>query len=257
MSDVAHYTTKKVGDAKGRKKQLAKPQRAETKPAPHGQRITPVIDPAFVKKVNEEIVKRNRVRRIRFDLLSSPCNPLCRRRRKSSSTNERSSSTSFARESRRKNSPRSCKCAVNRRRRFSTPQVSSRCSFSANCSPFHRLFAEKKASEAAKEKKLDSTVDSNASIISLDGQDQCENVKDDLSPKQYSKRPAKAKAIKYGNSDDDEENNQENLDDDESDYQGSDSDTEKKVKKAKTKPRPQVTDLLAHRDENQQSCVLS
>jgi hypothetical protein len=65
MSEVAHYTTKKVGgtagDTKGRKKQAIKPQRAETKPAPNGQRITPVIDPAFVKKVNEELLKRSRV----------------------------------------------------------------------------------------------------------------------------------------------------------------------------------------------------
>ena len=43
------------------KKQLAKPQRAETRPAPNGQRIEPIIDPAFVKKVNEELMKRNRV----------------------------------------------------------------------------------------------------------------------------------------------------------------------------------------------------
>ena len=67
MSEVAHYTTKKVGgaagDGKGRKKQATKPQRAETRPAPHGQRITPVLDPAFIKKVNEEILKRNRVGR--------------------------------------------------------------------------------------------------------------------------------------------------------------------------------------------------
>jgi hypothetical protein len=65
MSEVAHYTTKKAadvnGDGKGRKKQATKPQRAETRPAPNGQRITPTIDPAFVKKVNEELVKRNRV----------------------------------------------------------------------------------------------------------------------------------------------------------------------------------------------------
>ena len=65
MSEVAHYTTKKAGgadgDGKGRKKQLAKPQRAETRPAPNGQRIAPVIDPAFVKKVAEELNKRNRV----------------------------------------------------------------------------------------------------------------------------------------------------------------------------------------------------
>jgi hypothetical protein len=65
MTEVAHYTTKKVGgaagDSKGRKKQGAVPQRAETRPAPNGQRITPVIDPAFVKKVNEELLKRSRV----------------------------------------------------------------------------------------------------------------------------------------------------------------------------------------------------
>jgi hypothetical protein len=64
MSEVAHYTTKKAdpgGDGKGRKKQATKPQRAETRPAPNGQRITPTIDPAFVKKVNEELLKRNRV----------------------------------------------------------------------------------------------------------------------------------------------------------------------------------------------------
>ena len=63
MSEVAHHTTKKAGgDNKARKRQtISKPQRAETKPAPHGKRITPVIDPALIKKVNEEIVKRSKV----------------------------------------------------------------------------------------------------------------------------------------------------------------------------------------------------
>jgi hypothetical protein len=61
MSDVAHHTTKKAGGDKGRKQIIAKPQRAETKPAPHGQRIKPVIDPALIKKVNEEILKRSKV----------------------------------------------------------------------------------------------------------------------------------------------------------------------------------------------------
>jgi hypothetical protein len=61
MSDVAHYTTKKATGDKTRKKQSAKPQRAETKPAPHGKRITPVIDPALIKKANEEILKRSKV----------------------------------------------------------------------------------------------------------------------------------------------------------------------------------------------------
>ena len=63
MSDVAHHTTKKGAgaDNKPKKRQTAKPQRAETKPAPHGKRITPVIDPALLKKVNEEILKRSKV----------------------------------------------------------------------------------------------------------------------------------------------------------------------------------------------------
>ncbi len=61
MSEVAHYTTKKAADLGGRKKQAAKPQRAETRPAPNGQRITPTLDPAFIKKVNEELLKRTRV----------------------------------------------------------------------------------------------------------------------------------------------------------------------------------------------------
>jgi len=64
MTDVAHYTTKKQAgqttDGKSKKKAMIKPERAETRPAPHGQRIEPVIDPAFVKKVAEEMLKRNR-----------------------------------------------------------------------------------------------------------------------------------------------------------------------------------------------------
>lgn len=65
MSEVAHPTTKKAAgaDNKNRKKQSIKPQRAETRPAPHGQRIVPAIDPALIKKVNEELQKRSRVRR--------------------------------------------------------------------------------------------------------------------------------------------------------------------------------------------------
>jgi hypothetical protein len=66
MTEVAHYTTKKAAkptvDSKNRKKPAANLQRAETKPAPHGQRIVPVIDPAYVKKVAEELIKRTRVR---------------------------------------------------------------------------------------------------------------------------------------------------------------------------------------------------
>ena len=62
MSEVAHYTTKKAaGEGKGNKKQAIKPQRIETKPAANGQRIAPVTDPAFLKKVTEELLKRSRV----------------------------------------------------------------------------------------------------------------------------------------------------------------------------------------------------
>lgn len=62
MSEVAHPTTKKAaGDNKNRKNKSLKPQRAETRPAPHGKRIEPVVDPALIKKVNEEIQKRARV----------------------------------------------------------------------------------------------------------------------------------------------------------------------------------------------------
>jgi ribosomal protein S25 len=62
MSDVAHHTTKRGGaDNKTKKRQTTKPQRAETKPAPHGERIIPVIDPALIKKVNEEILKKSKV----------------------------------------------------------------------------------------------------------------------------------------------------------------------------------------------------
>ena len=74
MSGVAHPTTKKGagGDSNARKRLSAKPQRAETKPAPHGKRITPVIDPLLIKKVNEEILKRSKVSTCDIELLERP-----------------------------------------------------------------------------------------------------------------------------------------------------------------------------------------
>jgi hypothetical protein len=77
---------------------------------------------------------------------------------------------------------------------------------------------------------------SNSSIISVDGKDNSE----DNSTKRNGQRTAKEKVTKYDGSDNDDDENQENIDGNESDYMGSDSETEKKIKKAKSKPKPQV-----------------
>ena len=112
---------------------------------------------------------------------------------------------------------------------------------------FHRfVVAEKKTDETTKEKKMNGTMDeqSNSSILSGDGKEPGESVKEEVSPKRNAKRTAKGKAIKYGGSDDedddDNDDDQENTNGDYSDYMGSDSDEEKKVKKAKTKAKEQV-----------------
>jgi len=99
---------------------------------------------------------------------------------------------------------------------------------------------DKKSNETTKEKKTNGAMDenSNSSIISIDGKDNSENIKEGTSPKRNVQRTAKAKVVKYGSDEDDEEN-QENIDDNESDYMGSDSDTEKKIKKTKPKAKPQ------------------
>ena len=97
------------------------------------------------------------------------------------------------------------------------------------------FYIDKKSTETTKEKKMDEN--SNSSIISIDGKDSTENIKEETSPKRTAKRTAKAKVVKYG-SDEDDDDDQENIEDNESDYLGSDSDTEKKIKKSK--PKPQV-----------------
>lgn len=103
--------------------------------------------------------------------------------------------------------------------------------------------AEKKSSETAKEKKTSGTVDenSNSSIMSIDGKDNSEIIKEEVvvSPKRTAKRAVKEKPIKYG-SDEDDDDDQENIDENESDYIGSDSETEKVIKKPKSKPKVQV-----------------
>lgn len=105
-----------------------------------------------------------------------------------------------------------------------------------NCSFSFRFVLEKKTSEGTKEKKMNGTIDenSNSSILSVDG-------KDETSPKRNAKRTAKDKVTKYGGSDDEEMENQENLNDSQSDFVvDDDSDSEKKVKKAKSKAKEQV-----------------
>jgi hypothetical protein len=77
---------------------------------------------------------------------------------------------------------------------------------------------------------------SNSSIISIDGKDNSDSIKEEISPKRYAKRTAKGKTIKYGSDEDNDDENQENQ----SDYLGSDSETEKKIKKTKTKAKPPV-----------------
>ena len=103
-------------------------------------------------------------------------------------------------------------------------------------------FIEKKSGETSKEKKTTDAMDenSNSSIISMDGKDNSDSIKDEISPKRNAKRTAKEKKVKYGSDDDDDDENQENIDDNESDYMGSDSETEKKVKKTKAKAKPPV-----------------
>jgi len=89
---------------------------------------------------------------------------------------------------------------------------------------------------------MNGTVDenSNSSIISIDGKDDSENIKEENSLKRNAQRTAKGKTVKYGSDEDNDDENQENIDDNESDYMGSDSETEKKVKKTKPKAKAPV-----------------
>ena len=116
-------------------------------------------------------------------------------------------------------------------------------------SSFFFLRLERKASEKAKEKKLNGTVDehdenSNTSMASVNGHDTSGVVKEEITPKRNAERSAKVKVAKYGDDDDDDGVGEDEgnirgmaLEEGESDYMGSDSDTEKKLKKATAKPR--------------------
>ena len=108
---------------------------------------------------------------------------------------------------------------------------------------------EKKASEKSKEKKLNGTVNgdgdqSDASMMSVDGPNQLGVVKEEVTPKRNAQRSAKGKVKKYGSGDDDDGDDEDGIirgmeesEDNESDYMGSDSETEKKIRKASVKPK--------------------
>lgn len=109
--------------------------------------------------------------------------------------------------------------------------------------------SEKKSNEKSKEKKLNGTIDggdgdqSDASMMSVDGHNQSSIVKEEVTPKRNAQRTAKGKVKKYGSGDDDDDEGDDGIirgmesEDNESDYMGSDSDTEKKIRKASSKPK--------------------
>jgi len=108
------------------------------------------------------------------------------------------------------------------------------------------FFIEKKSSETTKEKKMNGTIDenSNSSIISIDGKDNSDSIKEEIELKRNAQRTVKGKVVKYGSDEDNDDENQENIDNNESDYIGSDSETEKKIKNTKPKAKPQVNLIL-------------
>ena len=82
----------------------------------------------------------------------------------------------------------------------------------------------------------------------MDGKENTENINEETSPKRNAKRTVKDKVIKYGSDD-----NEENVDDNESDYVGSDSETDKKIK---SKSKPQVNGIFSCFAENSNINVL-
>lgn len=80
---------------------------------------------------------------------------------------------------------------------------------------------------------------SDASMMSVDGHDTSGAVKEETSPKRNAQRTAKEKVKKYGDDEEEDESFIRGMesDDKESEYMGSDSETEKKLKKAVTKPK--------------------
>ncbi len=93
---------------------------------------------------------------------------------------------------------------------------------------------------------MNGTIDenSNSSIISIDGKDNSDSIKEEIEPKRNAQRTVKGKVVKYGSDEDNDDENQENINNNESDYIGSDSETEKKIKNTKPKAKPQVNLIL-------------
>lgn len=77
--------------------------------------------------------------------------------------------------------------------------------------------------------------------MSVDGNDNSGVVKEEITPKRNAVRTAKEKVTKYGEDDNEEDDeiiiHGMETDGNESDYMGSDSETEKKLKKVTAKPR--------------------
>jgi len=103
---------------------------------------------------------------------------------------------------------------------------------------------EKKTSEAKEENELNGATDENndVSIGGEDGNDNSDLIKEEITPKRNAQRTAKEKVTKYDGDNDEEDDESiihgmEMDEEEESDYMGSDSDTEKKLKKALAKPK--------------------
>ena len=130
------------------------------------------------------------------------------------------------------------------------------------------IILEKKSDAKTKEAKLNGTVDehdenSNASMMSVNGHDQSSLVKEEITPKRNAVRTAKVKVTKYGSDHEDDDDgiiHAMETDEVESDYMGSDSDTEKKIKKVTAKPKkvskPKSGQISLH-DEAHASLPLS
>lgn len=80
-------------------------------------------------------------------------------------------------------------------------------------------------------------------MASNNGHNQSSFVKEEVTPKRNAGRSAKAKVKKYGSGEDDDDDDEDIIqgmqesDDNASDYLGSDSETEKKIRKASEKPK--------------------
>jgi len=103
--------------------------------------------------------------------------------------------------------------------------------------------ATEKKSIETKEKDLNGTIDENenGNASSGDEHDNSGVTKEEISPKRNAQRTAKVKVTKYDEENDEDDDSiihgMELDDDNESDYMGSDSETEKKIKRANTKPK--------------------